>query len=88
MFCNLQKYNVRCQVLAKKLMFLIFQQVEKETLFENEMRKIRQERQERQVLTPDEDHLNLDLGEGLRTTTNSRAASPLMPLHKSREMHS
>ncbi|MPC17494.1 Anoctamin-5 [Portunus trituberculatus] len=62
--------------------------VEKETLFENEMRKIRQERQERQVLTPDEDHLNLDLGEGLRTTCNSRAASPLMPTHKSREMHS
>lgn len=62
--------------------------MEKETLFENEMRKIRQERQERQVVSPDEHHLNIDLGEGLRTTSNSRAASPLLSSHMSREPHS
>ncbi|XP_071550215.1 anoctamin-5 isoform X3 [Panulirus ornatus] len=50
--------------------------VERETLFENEMRKIRQERQVRQVSSPDDDHLNIDLGEGLQTRHGSRANTP------------
>ncbi|XP_042205000.1 anoctamin-4-like isoform X3 [Homarus americanus] len=49
--------------------------VEKETLFKNEMQKMQHERHVRQVLSPD-DHLNIDLGEGLITRASSRNNSP------------
>ncbi|XP_068222523.1 anoctamin-5-like isoform X2 [Palaemon carinicauda] len=51
--------------------------VEKETLFENEMRKIREERHGRQSHPKQniDDDLNGDLGEGLGSRPNSRATS-------------
>lgn len=49
------------------------------------MRKIRQERQGRQAASPDDNHLNLDLGEGLTTTANSRLNSPSAPARQQRD---
>ncbi|XP_064081291.1 anoctamin-5-like isoform X3 [Macrobrachium nipponense] len=56
--------------------------VEKETLFENEMRKIRQERQGRQSIVKQhlDEEMHVDLGEGLGPRPNSRATSaPSVP---------
>ncbi|XP_042885220.1 anoctamin-4-like isoform X2 [Penaeus japonicus] len=65
--------EVRNQMLREK-------KVEKETLFENEMKKIRHERQVRRdrMSSPEEDNLDIDLGEGLQTRRNSRVATPTL----------
>lgn len=65
--------EVKNQMLREK-------KVEKETLFENEMKKIRQERQVRheRVSSPEDDNMDIDLGEGLQTRRNSRVATPTL----------
>ncbi|KAK4289630.1 hypothetical protein Pmani_037410, partial [Petrolisthes manimaculis] len=67
--------EVRNQMMREK-------KVEKETLFENEMKKIKRERQQgRQATSPEDDNgMNVDLGEGLRSASaNPRLRSPRHP---------
>ncbi|XP_045615890.1 anoctamin-4 isoform X2 [Procambarus clarkii] len=50
--------------------------VEKEALFENEKSRLRNEREARKRTATSDDHLNVDLGEGLQSRSNSRANTP------------
>ncbi|XP_069950373.1 anoctamin-4-like isoform X2 [Cherax quadricarinatus] len=50
--------------------------VEKETLFEKEKSRIRNERRVHQISIPSDEHLNVDLGEGLSPHNSSRANTP------------